>query len=468
MLRLSRQHKFRLDMSSGLGNIPCCDGVYGLDQSGEPDNFDNQTGTSMGVQGFENGGVKVFRPLLGFDKSQLLATCVKNNMPWFEDATNFDRALTERNTIRGLLQDKVLPRAFSKEFLLSLIAGKNCELEKVDEMVDTLFNACDIKFNPLAGILYARLPGYGSVESLARNSGLDPRVHQVTATHLMQRLARIVSPHIKSTSVSMADVWGQLYPYPGLEGGETQPKRFQAGGVSFTPMLIDSELPWPNAGKSFQSVELDSKRYWILSCGKHDGFALRQAERLSLKPISERKRLHFSIDPSANEEPEIQTASSNFKLYDNRFWISVHNASPETVWLRPLTASHIASLKEQIRQNRLGIHSSSLQKRNGCLGWLGFPHHRSAKKYMDLTTKQLLAQNLPVIEWIPKEAIVQSSTGTPPVGQVLALPTFGARFEGIDNLEFPSWAGKIKWTVRYRRVDFGNHDLSRCLILPNT
>jgi tRNA(Ile)-lysidine synthase TilS/MesJ len=467
ILRLSRQHKFRLDMTGGFSNIPCCDGMYGLDQSGKPDDFDTQTGTSIGVRGFENGGVKVFRPLLGFDKSQLLATCVQNNVPWLEDASNFDRALTERNTIRGLIQDKVLPRAFSKESILKSIAAKTSEMEKVDEMVDVLFNACDIQFNPLAGILYVRLPGYDSIESLAGSTGLGPHVHQVATTHLVQRLARIVSPHKICALNSMADVWGQLYPCHGLEGGKPEPKRFQAGGVSFTPMLIDSELPLPIAEKSFQSVELDTKRYWILSSGKHDGFALHQAEWLSSKPISERTRLHFAVDPSSREESEIQRASSNFKLYDNRFWISVHNGSPETVWLRPLANSHLASLREQFKQNRLDIYSSSPRKRNESLRRLGLSRHRLTKLDKDLTAKQLLAQNLPVIEWIPKEAIVQSSTKTPPIGQVLALPTLGIRFQGIDNPEFPNWASKIEWIVRYRKVDLGSHDLSRCLIFPN-
>jgi tRNA(Ile)-lysidine synthase len=467
ILRLSRQHKFKLDMFGGFSNIPCCDGIYGLDQSGEPDDFHDQTGTSIGVRGFENGGVKVFRPFLGFDKSQLLATCVHNNVPWFEDASNFDRALTERNTVRGLFQDKVLPQAFSKESLLKSIAGKNFEMERVDEMVDVLFNACDINLNPVAGVLYVRLPRYGSIESLARSAGLDPRVQQVTTAHLMQRLARIVSPNKICTLISMADVWGQLYPCHGPKGRETQPKRFQAGGVSFTPMLIDSGLPWPSAEETFQSVELDSKRYWILSSGKHDGFALRQAEWLSSKSISDRNRLHFAIDPSSSEESEIQPALSDFELYDNRFWISVHNGSPETVWLRPLTDSHISSLGEQFKQSRLDIHALTQQKRDEDRRVLGLSRRHLTKEHMDLTTKQLLAQNLPVIEWIPKEAIVQSSTKRPPIGQVLALPTLGIRFQGIDNPEFPSWASKVEWIVRYRKLDLGSHDLSQCLILPN-
>jgi tRNA(Ile)-lysidine synthetase-like protein len=47
--------------------------------------------------------VFVYRPLLEYKKSQLIETCTKNHIPWFEDVTNQDHGLTKRNFFRYLM-----------------------------------------------------------------------------------------------------------------------------------------------------------------------------------------------------------------------------------------------------------------------------------------------------------------------------------------------------------------------------
>jgi len=51
--------------------------------------------------------VFVYRPLLEYKKSQLVETCTRNHIPWFEDVTNQDHGLTKRNLLRYLMNEHI-------------------------------------------------------------------------------------------------------------------------------------------------------------------------------------------------------------------------------------------------------------------------------------------------------------------------------------------------------------------------
>lgn len=92
--------------------LPECQGVYGIDHSGEP---------CVGQQDVkvESGGVCLHRPLLDVRKRDMVDVCVENGVRWFEDSTNKDVTLTLRNTVRSLLRDgSALPNALRHERLL--------------------------------------------------------------------------------------------------------------------------------------------------------------------------------------------------------------------------------------------------------------------------------------------------------------------------------------------------------------
>lgn len=56
----------------------------------------------------ENGdSIHVVRPLLSFDKSEIIETCTKNGIRWFEDHTNSDIHLTRRNLLRHIVSEVV-------------------------------------------------------------------------------------------------------------------------------------------------------------------------------------------------------------------------------------------------------------------------------------------------------------------------------------------------------------------------
>ena len=53
--------------------------------------------------------VNIYRPLLEFEKSEIIKTCREQNVQWFEDSTNQDIDLTRRNFMRYLLSD-IIPK----------------------------------------------------------------------------------------------------------------------------------------------------------------------------------------------------------------------------------------------------------------------------------------------------------------------------------------------------------------------
>ncbi|VEU21026.1 DEKNAAC101974 [Brettanomyces naardenensis] len=68
--------------------------------------------------------LKVVRPLLDIDKSELLNYCKENELVWFEDSTNFMPELTKRNYYRYLLKDEKnkLPPMLHKAKLLDSLS----------------------------------------------------------------------------------------------------------------------------------------------------------------------------------------------------------------------------------------------------------------------------------------------------------------------------------------------------------
>lgn len=76
------------------------------------------------------------RPLLDFSKDELYATCVENNVKWFEDSTNTDTSLTVRNSIRYFLtkvdQEKI-PVALQKPQLVSHLTEFQKRRSSVEE-----------------------------------------------------------------------------------------------------------------------------------------------------------------------------------------------------------------------------------------------------------------------------------------------------------------------------------------------
>lgn len=113
-----------------VNDIPECFGLYGVHQSGNPHlkrSDDNDHASQIQRHWkrrpnmeFEDGGIKIMRPLLKFSKERLIATCLQRGVSWVEDETNKDPTLTIRNAVRHMYRNHRLPSALSKERLSTL------------------------------------------------------------------------------------------------------------------------------------------------------------------------------------------------------------------------------------------------------------------------------------------------------------------------------------------------------------
>lgn len=83
----------------------------------------------------------VVRPLLSFDKLQLVLTCKENNVPWFEDTTNSDHDVTTRNLIRHVINN-VVPEKSKQDPSLEVLSKSNLEktYKKIEEIDDAIID----------------------------------------------------------------------------------------------------------------------------------------------------------------------------------------------------------------------------------------------------------------------------------------------------------------------------------------
>lgn len=93
--------------------------------------------------------VRVIRPLLDFWKADLVATCKENGVKWFEDYTNDDVGLTERNMLRYMINSYVptqlseTPQNNEERVRLLQSASKEGLLETYEEVHEVVSTVID-------------------------------------------------------------------------------------------------------------------------------------------------------------------------------------------------------------------------------------------------------------------------------------------------------------------------------------
>jgi tRNA(Ile)-lysidine synthase len=143
-------------------HIPECEDMYGVHNSGAPRailqlHASSITKTRHVKMLVEGGGVVIRRPLLGYTKNILIATCKKSSVPWVEDQTNQDRSLTLRNTIRYLHEADRLPVALRRPNLSAVAARVSENTTRLETRAHKIFRSFDITFNPRSGHAVCRI-----------------------------------------------------------------------------------------------------------------------------------------------------------------------------------------------------------------------------------------------------------------------------------------------------------------------
>lgn len=401
--------------------IPECYGIHGIYESGAVDSQLSSSGekpeTKLNLPGhaaqmetqklssIEQGGIRVYRPLLGFSKSRLIATAQEERIPWFEDTSNKDRTLTRRNAIRFLFESHKLPNALTKPALLAMSKRIETEQSALNEAAEWWFNQCKvIDFEWRAGTLRIQFPknlqqlGLSPEKATAE---VHPKKAQAIALLLIRRIVTLVSPDENVQLSSLHGTVERVFPYL-FSHETTTPNQtsFTVAGVNFQafPPTTGRVLLGYNAHSS--TTHLDDVG-WFLSRQQY-------SSNINKRPIIE---LSSSVPASA------ESSWSPWVLYDGRYWIRVRNPSSLTLHLRPFQ-------KEDLQGFRKSLSTSQ-------------------QKTLERTLKALAPGD---VRWT-----------LPAITELRAHDT--ERLLCLPTLDMCVPEAQLQWEVRYKKVDISHLEL---------
>lgn len=416
-------------MKPGGSHIPECWGVHGVHRSGHyqaESSLQNESHNGIASQagdglparacrhiGFEDGGVKIYRPLLGFTKTRIQATSREQGLEWVEDETNHDVKRTTRNAIRSLLNAQRLPKALSMDNLRAIDEKAKTRLLSIENRAEKLFQRADfLVFDVRSGGLVVRLPRL--------HLGQD----DLGAMVFLKRIFEMISPKPR-ISVSSMDtaLYHMSCKDPSTCGGsekqEMKHLHFCSGGV----FAQREEMPAQPHLDVSASAKLDPDYIWILT---REAFPESKAPSTIRIPATDLTNLPHSHEALARNENRNGVSDdqlrpfrswSSWELWDGRFWIRVSN----------LTRQHL-EVRAFLKQDRSFLDSK-----------LTKTERRSLRRALEVAAPGPTRWTLPVIADL-------SNTG-----KIFAFPTLG---NVIDSL-----AEGLDWEVRFRHVDFGTKQL---------
>ncbi|KAK1777892.1 hypothetical protein QBC45DRAFT_415505 [Copromyces sp. CBS 386.78] len=284
----------------------------------------------------EDGGVMIYRPLLGFSKDRLIATCEENDIPWFEDHTNADPTFTPRNAIRYLVKHHNLPAALQKPAILQL--GARCRARVAAEEAEAGRVLERLHVHDLAttaGTVEAEMPKFKlpGGPRLSRRSAVWRKkrlIHYRTiAAIIVRRLISVVTPNHTALPTLAELGYSVSLLFPGLRLPEEKenpalqgkPKGYLIAGVHMEPLIQ------PNG-----SVR------WRLSRAPYETKTPVPDLRNSEIPLRTRLLKKTSEWPIEGWK--------KWKLWDGRYWIRLRHRSPCPVRIAPFEAVYQKDFRE--------------------------------------------------------------------------------------------------------------------------
>lgn len=283
----------------------------------------------------EDGGVMVYRPLLGFGKDRLVATCEANGVPWFEDATNHDPTLTLRNAVRHLHKNHTLPVALQKPAVLDMSRRLRRQAAMDVSEAERLLRRTIVRdFDSTSGTIVVHLPSFrvprlrkGPNRELRRASRLDH--YRNVAALLLRKLIAIVTPQLHGALTSnLQNTIIQLFPSlnDNLSDYPQDPKPFNVSGVHFTPIRSPSHPTGPLK--------------WYLSREPYVSDRPTPQCDFGCLPL----RLRWRRRPEQWRWPSLR----RWELWDGRFWVNIRNRSPLHAAFAPFDPRHAKAFRDSL------------------------------------------------------------------------------------------------------------------------
>lgn len=266
----------------------------------------------------EDGGIKIYRPLLGFDKERLRATCQASRVAWVEDETNQNPALTHRNAARKLLRLERLPKAIQKASLLALAGRAYRKHIAQTSRAERQLRWCMI--DTRVGVVIVRLRRKAIDRSVVPAIYFNQvfLIRRLQSALLVQRIMQIVTPMHVTPIGDLSSAVEALLPERADPNSEEQTYKLSCGGVNFERVRSDTQQT--------QSGVMDPEFVWMLT---------RQPFTASRPSPS----LPFPSRVRAFEE------GSTFSLWDGRFWFRIVNRHSKPVVVRPFYPADLTLLR---------------------------------------------------------------------------------------------------------------------------
>lgn len=416
----------------------------------------------------EDGGILIYRPLLEFSKERLIATCEDAGVPWFEDATNSDPTLTMRNAVRHVYKNHTLPVALQKPAILELSNRLKRQAAFEEAEADRLLARTVIRdLEPTAGTVVVQLPSFrvprlqrGQDNKAKRAKRLDH--NRRIAAILVKKLIAIVTPEVQGGFASnLQNTVLRLFPSLNDRPSnfETNPKAFNVSSVHF--------LPIRNSKNPKEPLK------WYLTREPYvTGRPTPQCDFVRLK-----FRNRWRRRPDQWRWPH----TPNWKLWDGRFWVSVHNRSPVHAAIAPFQLQHAKAFRDALPDGQARDELMALLKMHapGKVRWTlpalytagdhmaAIADHvhvaevqkaelmedaeaeakwqdQSQIEYRKAYSTALRSENLSGMEQ-QRQSKEMESASIKHGRRLVALPTLDIALPGLSN-----W---IRWEVRYKKID---------------
>jgi tRNA(Ile)-lysidine synthase len=404
--------------------IPECYGLYGVHHSGQQ----QEPGASRHLPfPIEQGGIRTVRPLLGFEKSRLIATCETQGVAWAEDKTNHIQTYTLRNAIRHVYKNHALPAALSIQSLVKVSLTMKKRIDSHKKYAEMLFDKCLIKLNIQTGSMIVRLPPYRSLLDCPIETTVDVNEAKNNAYYLLKRVAELVTPRTKAPIAPLAATIENIWPefrdskdkaLSGTDAGQAD-KAWCVHGIWWrwwgkpSPFEKDAVSVWGFAKQS------PHPREWLL---------MRQPPSTSREG---KLGAQIEYPPTRNADAP---ADGGYQLFDGRYWIQIQNHTRDTLMLRffkPEDMHHVPSL--QSSKSHQGRHPGRF-------------------------IRAVFAQLEPKVRFtLPAVFRVDNTTGAE---SLVGFPTLGV---SMNTLGAP--ADVCEWKVRYMKIDAGSRGVED-MVMP--
>ncbi|KAJ4399140.1 hypothetical protein N0V91_009672 [Didymella pomorum] len=412
--------------------IPECHGLHGISHSGVVhSSFENRYLEHLPFP-VESGGVRILRPLLDFSKARLVATCKHRDVVWADDKTNLLQTYTSRNAVRHMMKHHKLPAALSIQSLVDVSKHMQQRVAEHREEAERLFHECKIQLDIQAGSLLVRFPSFRRLithllytrkpnEQITRS---DLTYVRNSATYLLARVAQLVSPRedppLAELAASVGNIWREFQ--------DLEEDSLTGSPNNFSYCVYG--VWWRKWAGSIGAVEEEGKR----SQNNMDWYLTRQPKEN--RPGTSESIVYppshiIPVTPAQTDAPAPnQPAHSAFRLFDNRWWISIKNNSTDSLILRLFTKDDYNLLRAKDTQNKGAS--------------------RAFTALSLLTTADLRINNLPAVFRLNPETGSQSFVGFPTLD--------------VSRHYFGHHKNVCTWRVRYKKIHLGAKDIAAIVV----